>query len=302
MSSSLAVLLEQAASQGRPVILDGAVGTEIDRRGAVTDGRAWSARAMLERPDLVLDIHRKYIEAGAEVILADTFRTTARSFRAAGIRASWKEAAQKAVRLALEAASGRALVAASIGPLEECYAPRLAPSAKEAYAEHRSLIEAVIEAGASLVWIETMNTAREAETAAGAAQDMGVPFVVSFVPDMQGRILDGTAFSKALDGIEHHGPAAILINCAPPRMVDAALPELRKATGLPLGVKAHLGVAEPDQGWSGSAWLEPQAFARKGLEWFRNGAALVGGCCGSRPAHIAALAHALRADRGASKR
>jgi len=294
MTEPLPLVIEKARSSRRPVILDGAMGTELDRRGARIEGAAWSARALFENPDLVLAIHRDYVAAGAEVILANTFRATSRSFASAGIRASWKDAATLAVKLAIEAASCRALVAASIGPLEECYSPSLAPGSDEAYAEHRSLIEAAAEAGATVAWIETMNTAAEAEAAARAARDAGVPFVVSFVPDAEGRVLDKTPLPEAVEAIEPHGPAAILLNCAPPSMIDRALPELRKATTLPIGVKAHLGLAEPHQGWMGSAWLEPDAFAEKCISWAASGALLLGGCCGSTPAHIAALKEALK--------
>ena len=294
MHHSLRNLIQNAVKTGGSVILDGATGTELDRCGIVSAGPAWSAVAIMKNPEIVRKLHSDYVEAGAEVILANTFRTTDHAIRSAGIGLSWQQAADTAVRLALEAADGRCLVAASIGPLNDCYRPDLAPDEKTAFQEHLKLISTVKDVGAHAVWIETMSTLREAAAACRAAAETGIDFVAGFVPDSSGRLLDGTSMTGAVGSISGFGPEAVCVNCAPYWIIDRAFRELSDSTDLPAGLKVHMGRAEKGQDWQGSAWMEPEEFADKSLDWVKAGARLIGGCCGSGPEHIRALSRKYR--------
>lgn len=281
---------------GLPLLLDGATGTQLEKRNRRSAGPLWSAEALRSCPEAVLHIHREYVTAGAELLTANTFRTNPRTLAKAG----WEDGAalnQAAIALCRHAAAeaGHPVwVAASVAPVEDCYSPHLTPSDADLREEHRLMMTWLSSAQPDLVLIETMNTAREARIAAQAAAEASMPFVVSFVPAESGALLSGEGLAAAVEAVAVFGPLAIGLNCAPPSGLSRVLPSLGRATSLPLVAYGHLSDGPPLPGWSFSEWLSPEAYAPVALEWIRAGARIVGGCCGTSPAHIRALAHALR--------
>ena len=235
--------IRERLRHGTPLVLDAAMGSDLDRRGLPTTLPLWSAVGLLERPDLVRQIHLENLLAGADIITTDTFRTTARTLRKAGLdpgRAP--ELDTLAVRLAVEARTeaGRpeALIAGSIAPLEDCYLPTFETPPDVALAEHRAQAGNLAAAGVDLIMVETMPTAAEAEIALRAAIETGRPATVGFVcamPDRGGpvRLLSGETLHDAVARVSPLGPAAIFVNCAGPPVITAALRELRELTALP---------------------------------------------------------------------
>ena len=296
--------LAQRLAAGEVVLLDGATGTELHRRGVPTTLPLWSALGLIECPDVVRAIHRDYAEAGADVVTANTFRTTRRMLERAG-RDPDEAAALNglAVALAREACAeaGRAgvLVAGSIAPLEDCYSPWLSPPFDVALAEHRDQVSLLAAAGADLLLVETMPCAAEAEAAVAAARETGLEAAVGFVcgPDL--RLLGGDTLAEAVARVEPHEPVAILVNCAAPDVVGAALAELRRLTARPLGGYANAGLVDPVVGWAPDPSLTPAAYAAAAARWLDLGAQLIGGCCGTSPAVIAALRGLLDGAGGA---
>src|SRR5262245_3106046 len=160
---------------GRLVVLSGACGTEILRRGVPTPLPLWSAQALLESPDVVRAIHRDHAAAGSDVLTANTFRTDRRTLAKAGLRERTRELVHLAVRLAREGAAEGApgrmlLVAGSVAPLEDCYRPDLVPPDSSLRAEHGARVGDLVSAGVDFALIETMNTVREACAALGACR------------------------------------------------------------------------------------------------------------------------------------
>jgi S-methylmethionine-dependent homocysteine/selenocysteine methylase len=272
------------------VVLDGATGTELERRGVSSRLPLWSAGALLDAPEVVEAIHRDYVEAGADILVANTFRTNPRTLRSAGREPNGPALNRLAVELARRAAAGRdVLVAASVAPVEDCYRPELVPPEDVLRAEHQLMIDWLAAAEPDLIWIETMNTIREARTAAEAAADRGLPFTVSFVVQESGDLLSGERLEDAVAAVEELGPLAVGLNCIPPRGMSAILPRLRRATARPLAAYAHIGSPRPIRGWSFSQAATPSEYAEFAREWLRLGANIVGGCCGTTPAHIQAV-------------
>lgn len=289
-----------ALSSTSPWLLDGAVGTELARRGVDTALPLWSATALLTAPDVVRAIHRDYAAAGADILVANTFRTNPRTLRGAGRLADGPSLCKLAVQLARQAAAdagGVPLVAASIAPVEDCYRPDLVPADADLTREHRQLVAWLADAAPDLLWIETMNTQREALAAAQAARASGLPFVVSFVVDERGSLLSGEPLEPAVAAVANAGARAIGLNCIPPQGMTVCLPRLRAATTLPLVAYAHIGNPCPIRGWSFSQDVPPTAYAMQAVRWIEQGAAVVGGCCGTTPAHIAALRRRIDVER-----
>ncbi len=280
----------------RVLVLDGAVGTELERRGVATKLPLWSAQALLDAPDVVEQIHRDYVAAGADILVANTFRTNPRTLRKAALLDRGAGLNALAVELARRAAADagrRVWVAASIAPVEDCYRPDLVPDEPVLRAEHEQMVRWLTDAGPDLLWIETIGTVREAVAAAGAAAAAGWPFVVSFVVRERGELLSGEPLREAVAAVEPCDPVAIGLNCIPPAGLDVLLPKLRALTARPLVAYGHINNPRPIQGWSYCEHLTPGRYAAHVERWLRSGVRIVGGCCGTTPAHVRAVAEAV---------
>jgi S-methylmethionine-dependent homocysteine/selenocysteine methylase len=265
------------------IALDGATGTELGQRGVDTRTGLFSAAALLDEPgiDTLRQVHADYVRAGAQVITANTFRTNPRK---AGPR--WRELTASAVRLALETG---ATVAGSMAPVEDCYRPELRPPPDVALREHRELAAALAAAGCHLLLVETVAAADEGLAAVQAAAETGLPVWVAAMAMPDGRMRSGEDLGTFFRDARALGAAAALINCVPCAGVDLGL-DAAARSGLPFGAYAHMGEVDPDAGWPASPRLAPDEYAARAGTWMERGARIVGGCCGTSPAHVAAVA------------
>jgi len=301
-------------AMGELLLLDGATGTELARRGIDTALPLWSAGALIHAPDAVRAIHADYIRAGANVITTNTFRTHRRTLAHASMADRARELTHLAVRLAREAvqqtsrpASQPVFIAGSISPLEDCYSSERVPPGDQLRIEHREMARDLAEAGCDLLLVETMNTIREAVIAAEAAVAKGLPVCVSFVTGPGGRapghstatrrrddepmtLLSGESIEQAVTAVRPLGPAAVMVNCVPLGLIDQAFDRLRAAGGGPVGLYANVGHADDRTGWVLTDDVLPEAYAQHARQWRERGASIIGGCCGTTPDHIAALA------------
>lgn len=285
--------VRQRLSSKRILLLDSAMGTELERRGARCELPLWSARALLDRPDLVRTIHEGEIAAGADALTANTFRTHARTLGREGLQSRAGELTALAVRLAREASSGAARpvwVLGSLSPLEDCYRPDLVPDEAVLEREHAAQAGSLAAAGVDAILLETHNTVREIAAAARAAAGTGLPFLASMITDGAGRLLSGEPIGDAVKALLPMGPDSIGINCVPARLLAADLAVLgRAAPGVPLVAYGNLG---PPEGTGGTRFLHeiaPKEYAALAKGWIGLGARVVGGCCGTTAAHTAAL-------------
>jgi S-methylmethionine-dependent homocysteine/selenocysteine methylase len=281
-------------------ILDGAMGTELARRGVPTPLPAWSAHALVTAPEVVLAVHRDYVRAGADLLTTNTFRTTRRALAAAGYHVEPRELTALAVGLARRAAAeaGRPVqVLGSMAPLEDCYRPDLGPPAAAMAEEHAEHARHLAEAGVDALLLETMNTEREALAALAAARATGLPVLASFIADEAGRLFDGEPLSALVPALRAAGAGAVLVNCTPLHTTDRVISDLGALAGsTPFGAYANLGYPHPVAGFAPAADPGPRDFAAHAAGWVRAGASLVGGCCGTRPEHIAAIRARLRKE------
>jgi len=280
MTSTEKRLREQVAT-GPPLVLDGAMGTELERLGIPSELPLWSARGVIEAPETVLAIHRAYAAAGAQALTANTFRTQRRTLDHAGQGHRAGELTTRAVALAREAAAERGLfVLGSAPPLEDCFRPELVPDQATLAREHGEHARHLVEAGADAILVETINSIREAVAAVRAARECGALVLASFVSRRHARLLSGEPLDEAVDAVAPFGPLAVGVNCLPPGAVPACLAVLQRAD-LPFLVYANL-IGPGEQ-------RSPQEYARCAQDWIQAGARIVGGCCGTRPEHIRAL-------------
>lgn len=286
------------------LLLGGACGTEIQRRGVPTPLPLWSAAALETHPDVVREIHADHVRAGARLITANTFRTDRRTLAKVGRGAAARDLTKLALRLAREGV-GRAgpqrpvLIAGSIAPLEDCYRPDLVPDAGTLRLEHAVKVGNLVAAGAPLALVETMNSVREAVTALEACRAGNLPALVSFVCREDGALLSGESLAEAARAVRALEPLAILVNCCPPDTAARAVAILVDSTDLPVGAYPN-GGGQPDteQGWSWKGGVGRWRWGRGMARVLAAGGRLVGGCCGTTPEHVRALARRVRATDG----
>jgi len=278
------------------IVLDGAMGSELERRGVNTELPLWSAVALDVAPDIVEQIHGEYLAAGAQVITANTFRTNVRALAKAGIAHRARELTCRAIALARRAIqahtpSVRVLIAGSIAPAEDCYSPELVPSDAELLEEHNILATCLADAGADLLLIETQNTIREAVAALRAARSTHKPCWISFTLNGYNQLLSGEPLSEAVRAVLPHQPQAVLINCIPVPQMASAIQQLRTLVPvhIPIGAYANAGRTDEHGRWTAEGGVSPDDYAKAAGEWRALGATIIGGCCGTAPAHIAAL-------------
>jgi S-methylmethionine-dependent homocysteine/selenocysteine methylase len=275
------------------MLIDGALGTVLGERGLPTDGPLFSAVALLDARGLSLlqQVHREYLRAGAGVITAATFRTNPRALDRQGLGDRFHELVRAAVRearAAVAAESAPALVAGSIAPVEDCYRPDLRPPVGEARREHQQHARALAEAGCDLLLVETVAAADEGLAALEAALATGLPAWVSAQASPRGALPDGSDLRAFMAAAAARGAGALLLNCTPCEGIDAALGALQ-GHGPPSGAYAQIGEMDDASGWASSATLSPLDYAQRAARWAARGATLIGGCCGTTPAHIEAL-------------
>jgi len=287
-------------SQPRQLILDGATGTELNRRGVDTGLPLWSANALMNDRDakILQQIHEDYLRAGADIITTNTFRTHRRALAPSGNADRALELTRRAVDTARAAIANvksdlPKFVAGSVSTLEDCYRPDLVPPDAELRAEHSERIHHLVECGVDLILIETINTIREAVIMARLAIDTGVPVVVSFVCDREGRILSGETLTQAANQLLPLGISAIGVNCGPTPNFAKPLAELEIACGkdFPLIAYGNIGYVDEKVGWVNTDSENPKAYCEHAIHWHVK---IVGGCCGTTPEHIRQLKLALK--------
>jgi S-methylmethionine-dependent homocysteine/selenocysteine methylase len=265
------------------IVIDGATGTELGRWGVETRGALFSAAALLSEAGLsaLRTVHAEYVRAGAQVITASTFRTNPRQ---AGER--WAALTALAVRIAKESGAS---VAGSIAPAEDCYRPELRPPPEVARREHGGFARALAEAGCDLLLVETVAAADEGLAAVEAAAATGLPVWVAAMAMADGRMRSGDDLRAFFRDARAAGARAALINCVPVAGVETGL-QAAADSGLPFGGYAHMGEVDEHAGWPPGPVLSPDEYAAHAAGWVARGATILGGCCGTTPAHIAALA------------
>ncbi|MHC4219668.1 MAG: homocysteine S-methyltransferase family protein [Planctomycetota bacterium] len=285
------------------LLLDGATGTELDRRGVDIGLPLWSARALLEAPEVLAGIHRDYLDAGAGAITTNTFRTHRRSLARAGLGDRAAALTRRAVEIARQVRDAHepgALVLGSVSPLEDCYRPELAPDEPACRDEHTEMIRQLVEAGVDRILIETMNNLTEAGAAADAARRLAPgKWMISLCTgprDPPGTLLSGEPAAPLLDLV--HDARAVGINCVAAPQVEAQVRFLseRLPEGVEIMAYANIGYADEAGNWVITDAVDPETYAEYAQRWIEAGATMVGGCCGTTPETIRKMGTDLFSD------
>lgn len=279
----------------RVIVADGATGTMLQKAGLPvgTPPEAW----LLEDPDPFRELHRAYIEAGADLILACTFGANRIRLERAGLAERMAEVNRRAVEIAREAASGRAYVAADVGPLGEFLAPLGAITYEQAVATFAEQAAMLTGIGVDVLYIETMSDLNELRAAVEGLQQAGggIPIFATLSFDSHGRTNMGVRPEQAAEALQALGVAAFGANCgATLEMTDGAIAKMHEAVPqAPLIAKPNAGRPRME-GRETVYDATPEDMATYARRFVALGARVVGACCGSTPLHIRAIAQAVR--------
>ena len=275
-----------------PLILDGATGTELQKRGYKGDVSA--EQWVLEHPESIIDVQTGYVAAGSQVLYAPSFGANRRKLEEHGIFNSTADYNRRLAELSKRAADGKALVAGDISPTGLFLSPLGEASFEELVDIYTEQAAGLEQAGVDLYVIETMMTLSDARAAVLAVRGVSdKPIFVTFTCDEHGRCISGTDVTAALTVLQGMGIDAFGLNCsAGPAEMLPQLRRLREYARVPLIAKPNAGMPQIVDGRA-IYHCPPEEFVRYIPEFLAAGVAVFGGCCGTTAAHIAALRDAL---------
>lgn len=280
------------------ILTDGGMGQELLRRSKSPPTPLWSAKVLMDEPELVRELHVDFIEAGAKVITLNTYSATPERLARDGADGMFEILQKRGIELAKSARdkAGDCAIAGCLPPLYGSYAPKLTGTFAEALSTYRRIVAEQAD-HVDIFLCETMASAEEGLAAATAASEAGKPVWVSWTlsDDASGRLRSGETIAEAAAAVSALPIAARLVNCSRPETVDAAMPSLI-LLGSPVGAYANGFTAVEALKHGGTVDvlharhdLGPEAYADFALGWVDAGLDIVGGCCEVGPSHIAAL-------------
>ena len=280
--------------QGKVLLADGATGTQLQAMGlpAGTAPEPWN----VENPAAIRAHHRAYLDAGSQIILTNSFGGNRLKLETAGgLGDRTAELIQAAAALARAEANGDAFVAGDVGPTGELLQPYGLLSYEDAVGVFAEQARGLAEGGADLIWVETMSDLNEAKAAVeGAMQATDLPVFCSLSFGASCRTMMGVDPAQAANELWPMGLAALGANCGEGlEVIPKVLEGIRAAQpGVVLIAKPNAGLPHLQNGETVFD-LGPESFAEHMPHFIELGAQVVGGCCGSTPAHIAAVANVL---------
>jgi len=288
----------------RPILLDGGMGRELRSRGVDILTAIWSANALITAPDTVRQVHQDYIAAGADIITTNTYGIIRSNLAKVGLEDQFEDLNVLACTLAGQArreSEATVLIAGSLPPLAGSYRPDLVGEVEDIlplYMEQAELLAPYVD----LILCETMSSAAEARAAALAASQTGKPVWVAWTlhEDRSGNLRSDETITLAAEFLSDLPVSGFLVNCCAPESITKALPHLIASGADYVGGYANTfqpipedwnleGDKQTDGFLDLRSDLDAESYAVHVGRWLQAGANVVGGCCGTDPAHIAKI-------------
>ena len=280
--------------RGERILLDGATGTECERRGVPQVVNTWNSGAALSHPEIVRAIHEEYIECGAEIIITNTFSSSRHCLRSAGIEDRFEALTNAAVRLANEArsASGQSGLLVAGGITHWIWTKDI-PSIKELETNTRDQAVLMASGGCDLIMLEMLSHIDRLLACVDGAKASGLPVWagVSAKP-IDGRmcLLGGEPLEDALAALKEKDVPLVSIMHTEVDHIDACLDILKTHWQGAVGIYAHVCQFSEDNTTAiFDDMISPSDYARASKRWMDQGVQLIGGCCGVRKEHICKL-------------
>jgi methionine synthase I (cobalamin-dependent)/5,10-methylenetetrahydrofolate reductase len=284
-------------AQNEVIVFDGGVGTYLYEKGIYVN--TCFDELNLTNPDIVTEVHREYLNAGADVLETNTFGANKFKLAPHGLEKKVHEINLKGAQLARGVAKETALVAGSVGPLGVQIEPLGKLSFDEARDAFKEQIAGLVEGGVDLIILETFSLVTEIQQAIRAGREIApsLPLMAQVTISDDGNLLSGASLESFIKGVADTGVTTVGLNCSvgPKAMLDA-LETLKTLTSLPISVQPNAGLPQ-NIGGRNIYMTSPEYMAEYAKRFIQTGAAIVGGCCGTNPTHIRAIRRAVRALR-----
>ncbi len=282
---------------GRVVLIDGGTGTEIERRGIAPLDSAWSSSGAIDGPDVVRDVHRDYLSAGARVIISNTFSTSMHALRDGGIEEQFEELNRQGVELVVEACAGSDQPAVVAAGLTNWSWTDNRPSLDSLRTNAIAQAKIMADAGAELFILEMMSDVEQTAVLLEAVQQTGLPVWVGFSCAIDGpesqtpgtaRLLHGPTLAEGVASLEGRDVPVVMVMHTEVADIDPCLDVLDQTWQGPVGVYAHTGYFQ-EPNWIFNGVISPEDYADYATGWLARGVQIIGGCCGIGPEHIELL-------------
>jgi homocysteine S-methyltransferase len=281
--------------QKQVIVFDGGVGTYLYEKGIFIN--TCFDELNLTSPDLVAQVHRDYVAAGADVVETNTFGANRFKLAAHGLDPKVREINLRGAQIARQAAHDGVLVAGSVGPLGVQIEPLGKLSFDEAKDAFKEQIAALVEGGVDLIILETFSLVPELIQAVRATREVSdtIPLIAQVTINDDGKLLSGASLDSFVRAVSEYKVDVIGMNCSvgPKAMLDA-LEELKTLTRLPISVQPNAGLPQRIGGRN-LYMTSPEYMAEYAKRFIQTGASVVGGCCGTNPDHIRAIRRAVQA-------
>jgi homocysteine S-methyltransferase len=271
---------------GRPLILDGAIGSLLQQKGFKVDDNVWSTKINYLHPEVVVNIHKDYINAGADIITTNTFRTNISAMSKSGFRSN-QEYVKQAVKLAKDAVEKLPVfIAGSNAPAEDCYQVSRKLSKKELKINHYNHIDLLYDNEVHFILNETQSHFDEIKIISHHCAKNKIPFVVSLYITNFSQILSGENVRDVVDFIWEHEPLAIGINCVSFNTFKAVSSHID--LNRPWGFYLNCGSGKP-QDKIIKTGVDAKSYSKQVSNYISKTPSFIGACCGSTPEHIKAI-------------
>jgi len=279
-------IFSEARETKRPLILDGAMGSLLQQKGFESGGASWMTEVNEKHPEKIIEIHKQYIEAGADIITTNTFRTNPAAFdKSEAINVS--EYVKNAVYLAKESVGNSSIIiAGSNPPAEDCYQSERLINNEILKLNHRNHIDLLINSGVDFILNETFSHLDEIMIVCYYCSSKSIPYIISLYLDEKLRLLSGETLKDAVNFIKEHNPLSIGINCISSEHFEKAFKymDLNYNWGFYLNCgfdEHHVNEIK--------CRVSPKTYGKIVKKYLEYQPSFIGACCGSSPEHIKAI-------------
>ncbi len=295
-------------SQGKPLVMDGATGSELQRRGVyvshgVSEDRvlgAWSATAMRDAPEVVREVHEDYLKVGADILITNSFWTNSVKLGLVGLEDEAERYTRMAGEIAVEVRDRmkpEAFVAGGMAP-PHGGRPEVPVDREDLAREFAMQARELAAAGVDFILPEYVGWLEDCVMAVDAVSEVGLPVVLGVRHvTREGTMQHGESFEDLAAALKGREVAAILLMCSSAEDINASLPRLAAAFDGPVGAYPNIGYGDSEESVKDGGHFHsldttthsPAILANHARGWLDDGARIVGGCCASTPDHIAAI-------------
>ncbi len=272
----------------RTLVLDGAIGSLLQQRNIEIHKTLWSSYANIIAPEEVIELHKEYINAGADIITTNTFRTNPIVYNSASLKISNYDFVKRGVELAKDAAGKNEdiIIAGSNPPAEDCYQDYRKVSQNEIEGNHKNHIDMLWDCGVDLVLNETQSHFDEIKIICEHCHTNDIPFIISLLVTEKGKLLSGESHEYAMNIIEEYNPIAVGFNCIYPKTFSEIINTLEPPMKWGFYLNCGSGKYEDAEIFEG---LSPSDYINIINMKYSKEPFFVGSCCGSSPEHTKAI-------------